>query len=1170
MPGTTVPFPDVVPELSDGVVTLRAHRQSDVPALVEQCTDPEMVRFTTVPQPYDVQQAQLFLGTVVPGGWAEEHGSRTWAIEAQDGNDPAGVPRFCGSVDYRPTPDGIAEIGFGLHPWARGRGLMSRAVRLAAAHAFDHGIETLHWRAAVGNWGSRRVAWACGFKVEGTVRDLLALRGDRRDGWIGTLRRGEPMAPAHPWLETPVLEGERVRLRPWRPDDRPRPDQAPDEVSRRFMSGFVPTAETFDEWLLLQQVRPAEGDSVVWCIADAATDQPLGSTNVFRLSFQLMRGSGMVAYWLHPDARGRGAATEALALLTAHAFTSADDGGLGLHRLEAGTDIDNRGSQRVLRRAGFRQAGHQHRVMAREDGPAADGLQWELLRDDRAQPVAPVIPAVLETDRLRLREWRETDRPRADQRVDPASARFMPAGAQPDADTFDEWLGRKRRDLDAGTACHWCVADRETDAALGCVQVFGIGDGSPGNAELGYWLFAEARGRGLALEAVTAAVEQAFRPEADGGLGLRRLHASTDLANLASQEILRRTGFRLWGLDHQSYARPDGSISDGAFFELLADEHRAPSARPGHPAYRPVVLADDRVRLRPFREEDAAALARLLRHEDAGPFADPAADEGTARRWLTHAREAQLSGRAVRWAVTRPGEDTPLGYLTTFRLDDGFHRDGCELGYWLAPEARGAGLASAAVRLLLGHVFTSLEDGGWGLRRVRAITSPENLASRAVLRRAGFRQWGVEPEAVARGSFGAQRTAHQGCDPSPDRLQFAVTQHQWQAPEEHAPLPTLKGEGVRLREWRHTDVARVREACSDERTRHWLAGMPDPYTEADAAAYLAMAADRNADGSDRFWCVADATDDRCVGSLTVHGAGAGDPRGASIGYWTHPDARGQGFMSEALRLVSEHAFAPRAEGGLGLPRLSLVAGDGNTASQHVARSAGFRRSGIDRASDRLGDGSVVDWVRFDLLPGDLEVEPHTTPVRLDGRPGEQGPGVRLRAWRTDDIPRIVEACTDPVTRHWLATLPDPYDEATARGYLEMVLDEQRAGRKVSWCVADPATDVCLGSLALTDLGGLDPTYGEIGYWAHPDARGRGVMRQAVGLVVRHAFVPTEDGGLGLRRLGLFVADGNDASARIALAHGFIETGRDRAEDLLGDGSYADLRRFDLLATEWEG
>ena len=67
--------------------------------------------------------------------------------------------------------------------------------------------------------------------------------------------------------------------------------------------------------------------------------------------------------------------------------------------------------------------------------------------------------------------------------------------------------------------------------------------------------------------------------------------------------------------------------------------------------------------------------------------------------------------------------------------------------------------------------------------------------------------------------------------------------------------------------------------------------------------------------------------------------------------------------------------------------------------------------------------------------------------------------------------------------------------------------------------------------------------------------------------MRHAFIPREDSGLGRRRLRLGVADGNLASLQAARANGFVEVGRDRRAEPLGDGTFADLVRFDLLVDD---
>ena len=193
---------------------------------------------------------------------------------------------------------------------------------------------------------------------------------------------------------------------------------------------------------------------------------------------------------------------------------------------------------------------------------------------------------------------------------------------------------------------------------------------------------------------------------------------------------------------------------------------------------------------------------------------------------------------------------------------------------------------------------------------------------------------------------------------------------------------------------------------------------------------------------------------------------------------------------------------------------------------------------------------------------------------MDGSSGVEpvtvhGTGIRLRPWRQTDAERVQEACSDQRTQRWLAhSLPSPYTLADARSYIAGRRAEASAGTAVSWCVADADRDICLGSVAITDLPAARGTAAEIGYWAHPDARGRAVMSEAVRLAVRHAFIPHEDGGLGRARLQLMAADGNSASQHVALANGFVQVGRDRRAVLLGDGTFADLLRFDLLVDQW--
>jgi RimJ/RimL family protein N-acetyltransferase len=165
-------FPEDVPALTDDLVTLRAHTVADVQPAYEVCQDPEMQRWTTIPVPYEPANAQHYLTEFIPAGWRD--GSNwAWAIE-YDG-------RYAGTIDLRPDDGGVGEVGFAVAPWARGNGVMTRALRLAVKYAFEQGWERVTWRAYVGNWGSRRVAWKAGFRNLVTIPGSGLQRGARRD-----------------------------------------------------------------------------------------------------------------------------------------------------------------------------------------------------------------------------------------------------------------------------------------------------------------------------------------------------------------------------------------------------------------------------------------------------------------------------------------------------------------------------------------------------------------------------------------------------------------------------------------------------------------------------------------------------------------------------------------------------------------------------------------------------------------------------------------------------------------------------------------------------------------------------------------------------------------------------------------------------------------------------
>ena len=87
---------------------------------------------------------------------------------------------------------------------------------------------------------------------------------------------------------------------------------------------------------------------------------------------------------------------------------------------------------------------------------------------------------------------------------------------------------------------------------------------------LGYWISSRRQGLGHTSRAVGLALRIA-----EDELGLHRLEAHTQLENLASQAVLRKHGFRSWGIAHEHFYA-DGAWRDEVFWERNLRQGPAP------------------------------------------------------------------------------------------------------------------------------------------------------------------------------------------------------------------------------------------------------------------------------------------------------------------------------------------------------------------------------------------------------------------------------------------------------------------------------------------------------------------------------------------------------------------------------------------------------------------
>lgn len=370
-------------------------------------------------------------------------------------------------------------------------------------------------------------------------------------------------------------------------------------------------------------------------------------------------------------------------------------------------------------------------------------------------------------------------------------------------------------------------------------------------------------------------------------------------------------------------------------------------------------------------------------------------------------------------------------------------------------------------------------------------------------------------------------------------------------------VPRLTDGVVTLRAHTEDDVEALYEQATDSVMLRWTT-VPDPSTREDAkefATQIIPAGWRE----DREWAFAveapgEDGSPRFVGTVSLRNEGH---RRAEVAYGAHPWARGSGYVVRALELLLDWGFRERD-----LRTVIWWANKGNWASRKVAWRLGFSFDGTVRQwmtqRGELRDGWVGALTSDDER---LPRAPWFDVPRITGR------GVVLREHRESDTGRIIEACSDERTSYWLSEMPSPYTLQDAHAYLESRREQRAGGKGISWVIADPENDELIGNISVFDLDKHGDA--EIGYWTHPSARGRGVMTEACGLVVRHAFIPKDDGGLGLRRLHIRHGESNAASRRVIEANGFVRTGVMRQENPLPDGSFTDTVYYDLLASEYD-
>jgi ribosomal-protein-alanine N-acetyltransferase len=138
--------------------------------------------------------------------------------------------------------------------------------------------------------------------------------------------------------------------------------------------------------------------------------------------------------------------------------------------------------------------------------------------------------------------------------------------------------------------------------------------------------------------------------------------------------------------------------------------------------------------IRPLTTDDAEELAALLVENRA--FLAPFEPDGSERFYTVDGQRERLE-RDDKHAFAILDGDRIGGTVVLSNVVRGPH-ESANLGYWVAEQLNGRGVATKAVRELIPIAF-----GDFGLHRLEAGTLVDNVASQRVLEKNGFEQVGI-------------------------------------------------------------------------------------------------------------------------------------------------------------------------------------------------------------------------------------------------------------------------------------------------------------------------------------------------------------------------------------------------------------------------------------------
>lgn len=166
---------------------------------------------------------------------------------------------------------------------------------------------------------------------------------------------------------------------------------------------------------------------------------------------------------------------------------------------------------------------------------------------------------------------------------------------------------------------------------------------------------------------------------------------------------------------------------------------------------------------------------------------------------------------------------------------------------------------------------------------------------------------------------------------------------------------------------------------------------------------------------------------------------------------------------------------------------------------------------------------------------------------------------RMRPWHPDDAQSLVKHAHNPrVARNLRDGFPYPYTLSDAGRWLDMVGENQS-----DLILAIEIGDEAAGGIGIHAGKDVYRYNGEIGYWLSEDYWGKGIMSDAVGVLVDHAFTETQ-----WLRIFASIFQNNTPSMRVLEKCGFTREAIHK-HTVMKEGKLLDEHLYSLMRKQWK-